>query len=42
MLMLHKQVTESDAPLIAVVAPDPTFCRLLTQLLEDQGFQTVT
>jgi CheY-like chemotaxis protein len=42
MLMLHRQITESDAPLIAIVAPDPTFCRLLTQLLEDQGFRTVT
>lgn len=42
MLTLQKQITESDAPLIAIVAPDPTFCRLLTQLLEDQGFRTVT
>jgi CheY-like chemotaxis protein len=42
MLMFHRQITESDAPLIAIVERDPTFRRLLVQLLEDEGFRTIT
>jgi CheY-like chemotaxis protein len=40
--MYHRQITESDAPLIAIVERDPTFCGLLVQLLEDEGFRTIT
>jgi CheY-like chemotaxis protein len=42
MLMFRRQITELDAPLIAVVERDPTFCGLLAQLLRDEGFRTIT